>query len=230
MPNSSYDPSSLYPTPCPFCAIASSNPSSSPAVLEPSSDSPLAHLILSTPCLIAFLDHAPIARGHVLVATRQHRVKLSDVTVQEGRELGAWLGIVSRAVVRVADPVGNAGEGNREEEMGDWNVVQNNGAHGTCTLLTYTDVVEPSGIRAAQVVPHVHFHIIPRSGKVPELKARSWTVFGRGQREELDEEDAVVLSRQLRESLSVELERVREKEGDAAVRLLLEGTNDKPRL
>lgn len=90
--------------------------------------------------------------------------------------------------------------------------------------------MEPLGARAAQVVPHVHFHIIPRSGEVPELKARSWTVFGRGQREELDEEDAVVLERQLRESLNIEVERVREKEGDAAVRMLLEGIDGAHRL
>ncbi len=56
------------------------------------------------------------------------------------------------------------------------------------------------GARAAQVVPHVHFHIIPRVGDVPEVKARSWTVFGKGQREELDEGDAVVLVRRMRES------------------------------
>lgn len=129
------NPSSLYPTPCPFCAIAFSNPPSVPVVPSPTSISPLTHLILSTPHLIAFLDHAPIARGHVLVATRQHREKLSDVTVREGRELGAWLGIVSRAVVRVVDPSGRAierqgerqGQGQGEECMGDWNVVQNNG-------------------------------------------------------------------------------------------------------
>lgn len=129
------DPSSLYPTPCPFCAIASSNPRSTSVVPSPNSISPLTHLILSTPHLIAFLDHAPISRGHVLIATRQHREKLSDVTVREGRELGAWLGIVSRAVVRVVDPSARAVERKGEEGMGesmgegmgDWNVVQNNG-------------------------------------------------------------------------------------------------------
>lgn len=79
--------------------------------------------------MLAFLDHAPISRGHVLLATRAHREKLSDVTVEEGRALGAWLGVVSRAVV------GAVAEGEAEEEGdgfegaggGDWNVVQNNG-------------------------------------------------------------------------------------------------------
>jgi hypothetical protein len=38
------------------------------------------------------------------------------------------------------------------------------------------------GAAAAQVVPHVHFHIIPRPGLTPELRNRSFTMFGRGQR------------------------------------------------
>ncbi len=77
------------------------------------------------------------------------------------------------------------------------------------------------GARAAQVVPHVHFHIIPRVGDVPEVKARSWTVFGKGQREELDEGDAVVLVRRIREKLRKEVERVRWREGEEGVRRLL---------
>lgn len=77
-----------------------------------------------------------------------------------------------------------------------------------------------TGARAAQVVPHVHFHIIPRVGDVPEVKARSWTVFGKGQREELDEDDAVVLVKRMRERLKGEVERVRRREGEEAVRRL----------
>lgn len=83
-----------------------------------------------------------------------------------------------------------------------------------------------TGARAAQVVPHVHFHIIPRVGgvdDVPEVKARSWTVFGKGQREELDEEDAVVLVGRMRERLRGEVERVRRREGEGAVRRLFAG-------
>lgn len=77
------------------------------------------------------------------------------------------------------------------------------------------------GARAAQVVPHVHFHIIPRVGDdVPEVKARSWTVFGKGQREELDECDAVLLVGRMRERLKGEVERVRRREGEEAVRRL----------
>ena len=77
------------------------------------------------------------------------------------------------------------------------------------------------GARAAQVVPHVHFHVIPRPGDVPEIKNRSWTIFGKGQREELDEEDAVVLIRKMRVRLGEEIRRVGEMEGDEAMRLLM---------
>ncbi|KAL9007776.1 MAG: hypothetical protein Q9180_009582 [Flavoplaca navasiana] len=122
------------------------------------------------------------------------------MSVDEGRALGAWLGVVGRGVVRGV--VG--GEDDEDEDgIGDWNVVQNNGA------------------RAAQVVPHVHFHIIPRTDDVPEVKARSWTVFGKGQREDLDEDDAQVLLGRIRKSLRREVERVRVEEGEGALKLLL---------
>ena len=78
-----------------------------------------------------------------------------------------------------------------------------------------------TGARAAQVVPHVHFHIIPRPGDVPEIKNRSWTIFGKGQREELDDEDAEVLIHGMRQQLAKEIERVRRREGEEGLRLLL---------
>ncbi|KAI9819908.1 MAG: hypothetical protein M1827_006478 [Pycnora praestabilis] len=118
----------------------------------------------------------PMTHGHVLLATRAHREKLTDVTTEEARALGEWLSVLSRVVGRVVGVV-------------DWNVVQNNGA------------------RAAQVVPHVHFHIIPRpaTNNVPEIKNKSWTMFGRGQREELDDEVAVVLAKNLRREIAIEI-------------------------
>ena len=82
-------------------------------------------MLLSTPHLIAFLDHAPISRGHVLVATRGHRDKLSDVSVQEGIAIGKWLSIVSRAVMMGA--TGRDSGDAADMEVGDWNIVQNNG-------------------------------------------------------------------------------------------------------
>lgn len=44
-------------------------------------------------------------------------------------------------------------------------------------------------------------------GDVPEVKARSWTVFGKGQREELEEGEAEVLVQRMRERLGREVER-----------------------
>ena len=71
----------------------------------------------------------------MLIATRQHREKLSDVSVEEGRALGAWMGILCRAVVTSVLGEKEAGgtkaqgteTGAEEDAVGDWNVVQNNG-------------------------------------------------------------------------------------------------------
>lgn len=53
---------------------------------------------------------------------------------------------------------------------------------------------------------------------MPEVKARSWTVFGKGQREDLDEDDAAMLVGRIRERLGVEIERIGREEGWAVVR------------
>jgi len=55
------------------------------------------------------------------------------------------------------------------------------------------------------VVPHVHFHIIPRPSTVPELKNKSWTMFGRGQRDDLDDEEGEQLAAELRAQIRKEL-------------------------
>ena len=89
------------------------------------------------------------------------------------------------------------------------------------------------GARAAQVVPHVHFHIIPRTPDVPEVRAKSWTIFGKGQREELDDEDAAILLKLIRQSVANELRALATREGDDVVKELLEGNNTdflKPKL
>lgn len=64
------------------------------------------------------------------------------------------------------------------------------------------------GAAAAQVVKHVHFHIIPRPALTPELRNKSFTMFGRGQRSELDDDEAVALAGKLRDELSREVERM----------------------
>jgi diadenosine tetraphosphate (Ap4A) HIT family hydrolase len=68
------------------------------------------------------------------------------------------------------------------------------------------------GAAAAQVVPHVHFHIIPRPSLTPELRNRSFTMFGRGQRSDLDEDEAAELANNLRVELARELDRIADKE------------------
>lgn len=63
------------------------------------------------------------------------------------------------------------------------------------------DELGNTGAAAAQVVPHVHFHIIPRPALTPELRNKSFTMFGRGQRSEIDDEEAAELAKNLRKEL-----------------------------
>ncbi|KAI1401313.1 HIT-like protein [Hypoxylon fuscum] len=170
--------------PCPFCNISTAfapfppdhPPSSSESSLDPARLAPPAFIVLSTPSLIAFLDILPLSYGHLLLCPRSHRSKLTDVEPQEAADLGYYLRILSAALVRTTG-------------VPDWNVIQNNGA------------------AAAQVVNHVHYHLIPR----PEIRAsgrfkESFTMFGRGVREELDDDEAAVLADKLRQSIAAVME------------------------
>jgi hypothetical protein len=93
---------------CPFCAIASAFPPVAPSSpldsqtststsdaasdpLHPERTFPPSYVVLSTPDVIAFLDIAPLTRGHILLATRRHRVKTVDLTTGEGAEVCACL-------------------------------------------------------------------------------------------------------------------------------------------
>ncbi|KAF4587895.1 histidine triad-like protein [Ophiocordyceps camponoti-floridani] len=157
---------------CPFCAIAAAykpwDAHQPPASLPSTLTSPASYVVLSTPSLVAFLDIMPLSRGHLLLCPRAHRPKLTDASPSEARDLGAFVRVLSAALARATG-------------VSDWNVVQNNGA------------------AAAQVVPHMHFHLIPR----PEIRAsgrvcESFTMFGRGTRDDLDEDDAEMLVDALR--------------------------------
>ncbi|KAK5120992.1 hypothetical protein LTR85_005776 [Meristemomyces frigidus] len=195
----------LYPVSCPFCKIADAYPpeaSPVPQSPDPERVDPQAHVILSTPYALAFLDILPIAPGHILLTTRHHYRKLSDLyttpqhpnhpssdetqqALESARALGEWLPPLSRALCKVTG-------------IEDWNIVQNNGE------------------RAAQVVPHVHFHLIPRyqegrrenagKGKVDVGMLKSWRMFGRGAREDLDEEEGEEMAGLLRGALREEVE------------------------
>jgi diadenosine tetraphosphate (Ap4A) HIT family hydrolase len=165
---------------CPFCAIAAKHtpfdPLYPPASLPANLTTPESFVVLSTPHLVAFLDILPLSRGHLLLCTRAHRPKVSDVNRREASQLGEHVRLLSKALVRATG-------------VPDWNVVQNNGA------------------AAAQVVPHMHFHLIPR----PDIRARgrtreSFTMFGRGTREELDDDEAEVLAAEIRKQIAAVLE------------------------
>lgn len=205
-----------YPIDCPFCKIANAYPpeqdSAIPLSPDPSKVSPQCHLVLSTPHVLAFLDIMPISPGHVLLITREHHqtvaslynppksstwtsLRSAELALTTAQKLGEFIPLLSRALCAATG-------------IEDWNIVQNNGA------------------RAAQVVPHVHFHFIPRyqegrleregrAGKVDVGMLKSWKMFGRGSREDLDDEEGAEIARSLREELQKVL---RELEGPDAKR------------
>ena len=99
---------------CPFCNIAAHFPPSSNPDPDHERVSPSAFVVLSTPLCLAFLDIMPLSPGHLLVTTRKHHDKISDVTEEESMELGLWLPRLSRVLAQVTG-------------VWDWNIVQNNG-------------------------------------------------------------------------------------------------------
>ena len=153
--------------------------------------------------------------GGVADVMRRESAQSSDEGMEsDGEKGGAGVGGGGERIGNVINDEGEEGavgpqrvvlEEEEERELGgegdagDYNIVQNNGA------------------RAAQVVPHVHFHIIPRNQDVPEVKARSWTVFGKGQREDLDEADAGVLLGAMRRRLGREIAGRGRREGERLV-------------
>jgi diadenosine tetraphosphate (Ap4A) HIT family hydrolase len=143
--------------PCPFCMIAGGiPPSPNPAILRSQYGS--AYPILSTPIVIAFLDIAPLSRGHVLLCPRRHCAKSTEMTVAESAVLGVWLPILTRAVLKVVAPEGST-------ETASWNVIQANGKCFSSLLPRFSEIDIQAGAEAGQTVPHSHFHIIPRLGE-----------------------------------------------------------------
>ncbi|KAK9447961.1 HIT-like domain-containing protein [Limtongia smithiae] len=182
---------------CPFCTIADSV---KPFFLSPSPSQSLSppgfnehNIILSTPSHIAFLDIAPLvsSKCHILLIPRAHVCMLADYADYAGdcvhdddlTRLGVLLALLGRALLQCFPSVDG------------FNVVQNNG-HA-----------------AAQVVPHVHFHIVARSssyssssGPPPssalrDRNADTSTIYARGQREDLDPEFAAYACTILRDYL-----------------------------
>ncbi|KAK3671176.1 hypothetical protein LTR78_008977 [Recurvomyces mirabilis] len=243
-----------YPIDCPFCKIAaaypsptsSSSPTTSPIPSNPDPEKvdPQCHLLLSTPHVLAFLDILPIAPGHILLVTRRHYRTLADLYGGRKKKDGNREG--GENVVRDGDVDGDDRDGedrerenrerNREmkedaQALGEWMPIL---SRALCSVTGIEDwnLVQNNGERAAQVVPHVHFHFIPRYqegrrdlgvrgdgkgagginggvngrlGKLDMGMLKSWRMFGRGTREELDDEEGVVLARSLRGALRREL-------------------------
>lgn len=78
---------------CPFCVIARTYNTISPSSaegnpeLDPEQLDPPSFVLYSSEHVIAFLDIMPLTRGHVLVAPRKHRVKVGDLSPDEGAEV-----------------------------------------------------------------------------------------------------------------------------------------------
>ncbi|KAF3909786.1 hypothetical protein ABW21_db0200308 [Orbilia brochopaga] len=215
---------------CPFCAIARQHPGKTPIApyIAPSTPTPTrtpntAHMILSTPQVIGFLDVMPLSAGHVLLTPRHHAEKIMDLTPEEGASLGAWLPIVTRAVSRAM-------------QVDDLNVVQNNGMDsespedckvnvevgwGRKVFEKVEEVFNPAaaanaGARASQVVKHVHYHIIPRPESYTPSKA--WTMFGKGPRTDLDDDEAALIAARIRQEIAWEMERMGNSQDSPIVR------------
>lgn len=85
-----------YAESCPFCKIATAFPAAVEAEAEAAIPTqpdaavvePRCFLVLSAPEVMAFLDILPMTTGHLLVTTRNHREKLTDVAPEEGQAIG----------------------------------------------------------------------------------------------------------------------------------------------
>lgn len=77
---------------CLFCAVVAGS--------EPG------HVVLDEPDVVAFLDHRPVFKGHMLVIPRAHVVTLPDLPADL---LAPLFGAVSRCCTAVVDALGAQG-------------------------------------------------------------------------------------------------------------------------
>jgi histidine triad (HIT) family protein len=77
---------------CLFCAVVAGNES--------------AHVVLDEPDVVAFLDHRPVFKGHVLVVPRAHVVTLPELPAEL---LAPVFGAVARCCQAVVDGLGADG-------------------------------------------------------------------------------------------------------------------------
>ncbi len=103
--------------------------------------------------VLSFLDIMPASKGHALVIPKKHYRTLPDMPHEELKE-------VMEVVQKVASAVLSSIDGAK-----GFNIIQSNGEE------------------AGQVIPHVHFHIIPRH-KDDKLNF-AWE-HGKAEKEELE--------------------------------------------
>ncbi|OCL15038.1 HIT-like protein [Glonium stellatum] len=185
-----------YPQSCPFCAIASAYPPTTSRSL---------------------LDYVPKEED-----ADPDRIQPNAFVILSAPDVMAFLDILpmTNGHLLVATRTHRKLIGDIEEaegrEIGFWLPLLARTVAKVTGVADY-NIVQNNGVRAAQVVPHVHFHIIPRPETMPEVKNKSWTMFGRGQRNDLDEEEAVKLAGDMRSVLREELGRP--ADGDSKGRL-----------
>jgi len=90
-----------------------------------------ASVVFEDDAVLCFLDVHPLSPGHLLIVTREHFTKLSEVPASVSSKIGLMLPAAGRALLEVTGADG-------------FNVLNN------------------EGNVAGQLVPHVHFHLIPR--------------------------------------------------------------------
>ncbi|KAF1981233.1 HIT-like protein [Aulographum hederae CBS 113979] len=178
----------LYPEDCPFCKIAETYPSpnSNAAISTSQSRRDLLEAIPEKP------DAEKIQPNCFVILQAPEVLAFLDI---QPMTLGHVLVTSRRHATKVQDLKGSEGS-----EIGFWLPHLSNAIARTIGIPDY-NIVQNNGLRAAQVVPHVHFHIIPRPASVPSLRNKSWTMFGRGQRGDLEEDEAERLAGKVREEL-----------------------------
>ncbi|KAH6860916.1 HIT-like domain-containing protein [Alternaria rosae] len=200
------------PQTCPFCTIAAAFPfPSSPSTSSsPNSPPPTPSLWKSSRTQEKELLKESIPKEE---ESDPEKTNPSSFVVLRSKDVVAFLDILPMTgghllvttrhhKVKVADM-----EAVESKEIGFWLPIL---ARTVAKVTGVTDynIVQNNGARAAQVVPHVHFHIIPRPETMPEIKNKSWTMFGRGQRDDLDDEEGAKMAGEMRRVLREEVEKM----------------------
>lgn len=194
---------------CPFCAIQKAADSGSPPP----------NLILSTPSVLAFLDIQPLvssAGAHILLIPRAHYPTLDTVPPAIASELGRHLVLLVRALKAVLP----------EGQDAAINILQNNGAGaGQIVHHAHFHVVPRSGgdkqtAFLASTLPRVMTRPAAENDDDQRQRVFEWTnkfehrlsyaaqVFGRGQREDMDDSWAEEFVPKLKKELEVIMARL----------------------